>query len=68
MTITLRPYQTEALDEIWQSLQTKTNVLVQASCSAGKTILFAKIVQRLLRENPDYRVIIMADRVIQVVS
>jgi len=66
MTITLRPYQTEALDEIWQALQVKTNVLVQASCSAGKTILFAKIIQRLLRENPDYRAVIMADREILV--
>lgn len=62
----LRDYQIRTLDETWEALQYKTNVLVTAPCSAGKTILFSKIIQRLLRENDDFRCLILVDREILV--
>ena len=62
----LRPYQLRALDTIWDALQFKHNVLLVAPCAAGKTILFSKIIQRLLRENAAFRALILTDREILV--
>lgn len=62
----LRDYQTRTLDTVWETLQVKSNVLITAPCSAGKTILFSKIIQRLLKENPDFRALILVDREILV--
>jgi len=61
-----RSYQVRALNQIWQAMQTKHNVLLVASCSAGKTILFSKIIQRLLKENANFRCLILVDREILV--
>ena len=62
----LRPYQTTALNALWSALQVESNVLLEAACSAGKTLLFSKLTQRLLRENPSFRVLILMDRNILV--
>jgi len=62
----LRDYQLRALDEIWSALQVKHNILITAPCSAGKTIIFSKIIQRLIRENPAFRTLILVDREILV--
>lgn len=62
----LRPYQVTALESIWMSLQCEQAVLLEAACSAGKTLLFSKITQRLLAENPSFRVLILMDREILV--
>ncbi len=62
----LRQYQIRTLDQVWEALQVQLNVLVTAPCSAGKTILFSKIIQRLLRENPEFRCLILVDREILV--
>jgi len=64
--VILRDYQIRVLDETWDALQRKLNVLITAPCSAGKTILFSKIIQRLLRENPAFRALILVDREILV--
>lgn len=66
MAIELRPYQIRTLDHAWEALQVQLNVLISAPCAAGKTILFSKIVQRLLRENPAFRCLILTDREILV--
>lgn len=66
MVIELRPYQLRTLDTVWDALQYKHNVLIKAPCSAGKTILFSKIIQRLLRENETFRALILVDREILV--
>lgn len=64
--IDLRPYQVRTLDQAWDAMQYQHNVLIVAPCAAGKTIMFAKIVQRLLRENPTFRALILVDREILV--
>jgi len=64
--LVLRPYQIRVLDQVWAALQVKLNVLITAPCAAGKAILFAKIIQRLLRENPEFRALILVDREILV--
>lgn len=66
MAIELRPYQIRTLDQTWSAMQCQLNVLITAPCSAGKTILFSKIIQRLLRENPLFRCLILVDREILV--
>lgn len=66
MAVTLRDYQVRTLDQVWAALQVKLNVLISAPCAAGKTIMFSKIVQRLLRENPAFRALILTDREILV--
>jgi DNA repair protein RadD len=62
----LRPYQVRILDATWAAMQHKHNVLIVAPCAAGKTVLFSKITQRLLRENSAFRVLILVDREILV--
>ena len=66
MDLVLRPYQLRTLDTAWEALQFKHNVLLVAPCAAGKTILFSKIIQRLLRENAAFRALILTDREILV--
>lgn len=66
MKLKPRPYQIIALDAIWDALQTQKNVLLQAACSAGKTLMFSKITRKLLAERPECRVLILTDRDILV--
>lgn len=61
-----RQYQIDALNSIWNELQVDLNVLLEACCSAGKTFIFSKIVQRLIKTYPDFRVLILMDRDILV--
>lgn len=58
----LRPHQIRALDDLWTALQCETSVLLEAPCAFGKTIVLSKIIQRLLRENPGFRVLVLVDR------
>ena len=62
----LRDYQIRTLDAVWAAMQAQKNTLMVAPCGSGKTILFSKLVQRLLREHPDFRVLILVDREILV--
>jgi len=62
----LRGYQVRTLTQAWEAMQQKLRILITAPCSAGKTILFSKIIQRLLREQPGFRVLILVDREILV--
>jgi len=64
--ISLRDYQVKALDAIWSALQVEHNILLSAACSAGKTVVFAKIIQRLIAENPSFRCMILVDREILI--
>lgn len=61
-----RPYQRTTLDALWLALQHELAVLGELPCSAGKTIIFSKLIQRLLAENPSFRVLILLDRNILV--
>lgn len=61
-----RKHQVVALDALWEAMQYELNVLLDAPCSFGKTFIISKIIQKLLRENPDFRVLILVDREILV--
>jgi len=61
-----RPYQSKALDSIWDSLQYNLNTLLVAACSAGKTLMFSLIAKRLLTENRHYNITILMDREVLV--
>lgn len=62
----LRDYQIRTLDTVWETMQRQLSALIVAPCSAGKTILFSKLIQRLLRENPGFRALILVDREVLV--
>ena len=62
----LRDYQIRTLDAVWAAMQVQKNTLMVAPCGSGKTILFSKLAQRLLREHPNFRVLILVDREILV--
>lgn len=62
----LRPIQIKTLDTIWAALQHELCVLLEAPCSFGKSIVLSAIIKRLLRENPNFRVLILLDRNILV--
>lgn len=66
VTMQLRDYQIRTLDAVWAAMQHQTAALIVAPCSAGKTILFSKLIQRLLRENPGFRALILVDREVLV--
>jgi superfamily II DNA or RNA helicase len=60
----LRPYQTKLIAEIagkWQS--GKRRVIAVAPTGSGKTVLFAKIADRHLNNEPKGRVWIIAHRI-----
>jgi len=66
MTMELRGYQIRTLNQVWDAMGVKQNILITAPCSAGKTIIFSKIIQRLLKENENFRTMILVDREILV--
>ena len=60
----LRPYQTKIIAEViakWQS--GKRRVIATAPTGSGKTVLFAKIADKLLTDIPNGKVWIIAHRV-----
>ncbi len=61
----LRPYQQEAIDIILADLETQQFELLQAPTGAGKTIMFSKLVERLLKAF-EMRVLILAHREILI--
>lgn len=61
MTFSRRQYQVDCLNKIWSDIQTNLNVLLVASTGAGKTFLVSKIIQRLLAENPSFRILFLVD-------
>jgi len=57
----LRLYQKRILGKLWNALLVKNNVLCVAPCSAGKTVLFTELINKLQK-----RVIILLDREVLV--
>lgn len=55
----LRDYQIDALDKIYADLQMQQNVLLSAVMGAGKTCISVKLVERLYRENPGMRFLVL---------
>lgn len=64
--VTLRDYQIRTLDAVWDAMQRKSRVLMEAPCGAGKTVCFSKLIQRLQNENPAFRSLILVDREVLV--
>lgn len=63
--ISLRPYQSLAINKITDGMKTDRYVLAQAATGAGKTIIFASLI-RYFMENYSMRIAIMAHREILV--
>lgn len=61
-----RPHQKTAFDKLWYALQREDAVLLEAACSAGKTLIFSEIIRKLLQTYPDFRALILTDREILV--
>lgn len=61
----LRPYQNEAIDTILGDIETQQFELLQAPTGAGKTVIFASLVERLLKAY-DMRILILAHREILI--
>lgn len=60
----LRPYQSECLDSIWSRLFKENSALVVLPTSAGKTIIFSKLIKKgfdLRKKAP--RILILVNRV-----
>lgn len=61
--ITLRPYQAEALQKVMEALRRQSNVLLQASTGAGKTILFSALIRTYLEQyHGRVRILVLAHR------
>lgn len=58
---TLRSYQQEALDAILTEIRTDQNVLLQAACGAGKTVIFSSLIKHCL-ERYKMRIGVVAHR------
>lgn len=55
MTLALRPYQSEAIDAIDAELEAVDSTLLVASVGAGKTIMQAAFIQRIIAKYPEAR-------------
>lgn len=66
--LSLRPYQSEAVDSIYKHFQQKsTNPLVVLPTGAGKSLCIAQFVKEVMQSDPNHR-IIMATHVRELVS
>lgn len=54
-----RDYQARALDKIYADLQVKQNVLLSAVMGAGKTFMSVRLIQRLYKEVPGMRFLVL---------
>lgn len=62
MSITLRPYQQEALEAVLAAFRTQANVLLQAATGAGKTIIFSELIRLFRQQWPNINILIVAHR------
>lgn len=60
--ITLRPYQVEIIDSVFDGWQTENDLLVVAATGAGKTNVFWEIIDRFIAQKPGARVVVLAHR------
>lgn len=61
----LRPYQNESIDAILNDIETQQFELLQAPTGAGKTVIFASLVEKLLKSF-NMRILILAHREILI--
>lgn len=62
MSITLRPYQQQAIDAVKRDWQTYSDVLATIATGGGKTAVFLALLVELLTANPRARALILAHR------
>jgi DNA repair protein RadD len=58
----LRDYQKNAVEIIWNDLNSENEVLLEAATGSGKTLIFAELIRRFMTSRPKMRVIVMAHR------
>jgi superfamily II DNA or RNA helicase len=59
--INLRPYQNEALESIVSNYETGVRrQVVHLPTAAGKTVIFASLIDRAIKKNPSIRVLVLA--------
>lgn len=61
--ITLRPYQQEAVDALWEELFTSRTALCVISTGGGKTEIMMRVIARAVEAKPTVRVIILVNKV-----
>ena len=66
MDVILRPHQEEAIETMWGAIKGQINTLMVCPCSFGKSLVLAKLAQRILEKDPSYRVLFLVDREILV--
>jgi len=58
----IRDYQLEAMEDIYAALKTEQDVLLRAIMGAGKTFMAVNIAQRVMRDQPGLRVVVLAHK------
>lgn len=59
MNVQLRDYQIEALNSVYEDLKINQNVLLQGMMGCGKTAMSVTLAQRLYKENPGMKFLIL---------
>jgi len=58
----LRPYQIEIIEKVHNAMEKYNSIMVQMPTGTGKTTVFADIIKKYTRDNPDNHVLILAHR------
>ena len=56
----LRDYQKECVEKSVLALKEHDNTLVVAPTGSGKTIILSAIIKEVLKEHPNYKVLVLA--------
>lgn len=62
--ISLRPYQTQAIEHIRHALRIHPKALAVLATGAGKTVILAKLVESLLKTKPDFKILFIVHKII----
>lgn len=62
MSITLRPYQADALEAVQAAFREQKHVLLQAATGAGKTIIFSELIREFRTKYSGLHILIVAHR------
>lgn len=60
--VRLRPYQTEAVRSVFNEWNRYTSTMINLPTGTGKSVCFSAVMDRVIRENPDSRILVLAHR------
>lgn len=61
MNFTLRPFQQHIINQVAESARTHQNIVIIASCGAGKTVIASALIDNFITKNKNRKILFLVD-------